>query len=101
LSCCFIVVLPYYPLAQGEADPGAGVFLACVQALKNREQAAEVFRIDTNAIVTDFEYPETAIQCIVLRADMNSRRCIRTLEFDTVADQVLEDLHDLGMVPEH
>ena len=54
-------------LAQGEADPGAGVLLLAVETLEDHEQALEVPGLDADAVVADLEGPEAAVLAIVAR----------------------------------
>src|SRR5690606_23413819 len=42
-------------LADGEADPGAGILPLAVQPLEHHEDALEVLRLDADAVVRDAE----------------------------------------------
>ena len=74
--------------ANGKPDAGAGIFAAGMQALKDKEDALEVLRLDADAIIVYTEMPgvRQVFHCYV-----DLRRAFAA-ELDGVADQVLEQL---------
>ena len=62
------------PLADGQADAGARVMLAGVEALKELEDALEILRLDADALVPDREYPALRLPA---DADMDLGRLAR------------------------
>src|SRR5258708_32453981 len=72
-------------LADGQADAGAGIFLARVQTLKNIEDAVEVFRGDSQPCIAHGENP---LRGLTPRADVNARR-IRAAKLDAIPQTVL------------
>src|ERR1051326_1129662 len=68
-------------LAEGQADAGARIVLAAVQALEDDEDAVEVFLFDADAVVPDGQVPVAAV---ARDAEMNLRR-FAAAELDGVA----------------
>src|ERR1043166_111259 len=81
-------------LAKSEADTGSRVFLASIEPLKDHEYALDVSRVKPDAIIPDTK------EHLVLSgsgANRNFRRSFAAV-FDGIADQVLEELDELGVV---
>src|SRR5438876_10828983 len=73
-------------LADGQADPGAGIILLSVQALEESENALRVAALDANAVVANGEQPVRFFRACF---DVNSRR--RTsIELDGVTQKVFK-----------
>src|ERR1039458_8983579 len=81
-------------LADGEPDASAGKLFGTVQALEEGENALGVLRLDANAVIAHREDPVVAFQD---RGNVYPGR-VRPPEFDAIADQVLEELHQLGRI---
>ena len=82
--------------ADGQADAGAGVFAAGVEALEYDEDAVEGFRVDADAVVLDRESPLVLVwkvECV----DAYVRRGF-AVKFEGVGDEVLEELGEHGRV---
>src|ERR1019366_8906244 len=79
-------------LADGEPDASAGKLFGTVQALEEDENALGVLWLDANAVIAHREDPVVSYPD---RGNVYPGR-VRTLEFDAIADQVLEELHQLG-----
>src|SRR5260221_3708868 len=84
-------------LADGEADTGARVLGLVVQTLEHHEDALEILRLDTDAIVADGEL-EVGFLFDAGDVDPGHRR---RAELERVADQVLEQLRQLRFVGAH
>ena len=84
-------------LADGQADARAGILGPGVQPLEDDEDALEVFGLHADAVVLHREYP---MALVTAHADVDSRRLLAA-EFDGVADEVLEQLRQLGGVRFH
>src|SRR5579884_527116 len=82
--------------ADGQADAGAGVLLLRVQPLEDDEDALQVLRVDADAVVTNPEQPLAAPRRAA-GADVDHRPG-GAAELQRVADQVLEQLHQLRRV---
>ena len=80
--------------ADGEADTGAGVVALVMQALEHLEDPLEVARLDADAIVT---YREMPVRPLAGRADVDAGR-LRAAVLQRIADQVVEQLQELGPV---
>src|SRR6185437_13057062 len=78
--------------ADGKSDTRAG-YRAVVQALEDTENALAFVRLKAAAVVADGEPP---MATLALGGDMNSGRLFLTAILDRVADQILENTHDLG-----
>src|SRR3954447_1194958 len=81
-------------LADGKADARAGVLAHGMQALEQHEDALEVLRLDADAVVGDADAP---LGIFLLRRDVDARRRLAA-ELERIADQVLEELHELHLV---
>ena len=46
------------PAADGQPDPGAGIFVARVEALEDGEDAMEILRLDADAVVANGKDPD-------------------------------------------
>lgn len=82
-------------LAYGQAHARAGVLVACVQPLKNREDPFVVLRIDPDAVILDPQGPAVGL---TFGRDPDVRRTIAA-KLHRVADEVLQqpdDLHPVG-----
>src|ERR1035438_9343213 len=79
----------YNLLADSEPDAGAGKLFGTVQALEQRENAVGVLRLDADAVVPHRKDPVVAFQDC---GNVHPGR-VRALEFDAIANQVLEELH--------
>src|SRR4051794_20490286 len=90
-------VAVHYALADGEADAGALVFLARVEALEDLEDAVRVARLDPDPVVADREAPPGAL---LLRVDLDAR-WLRATELQRVGQEVLEHLSQLRLVGAH
>ena len=78
-------------LAHRQADAGALVALARVQALKDDEDALEEFFLDPDAIVAHGKSPATILPP---GSDVNLRR-LGAMEFQGVGEQILQNLRQL------
>src|SRR6476646_9990293 len=83
--------------ADGQADPGAGIFRLGMEALENDEDALRVLRRNADAVVPDGTMP-VGILARGREGDL-WRRLAAIL--DGVADQVLEELAELHPVARH
>src|ERR1700754_375596 len=81
--------------AECEADPGAGVLAARVQALERAEDARRVLRLEADAVVGDADLGR-AVQGV--RVDAHARGNAVAVELDRVGDQVLQQLTHLRAV---
>src|ERR1035437_9994628 len=79
-------------LADRQADAGARIPSASVQALEDLENAFEILRIDADAVVL---HPEDPAPLLGPGADMDLQGLL-TVELQGVADEVLEELHELS-----
>ena len=68
-----------------------------MKALKDEENTLGILQVNTNAIIT---YQEQPIIPLPFHPDMNTRGSLSP-EFDGVADQILEKLHQLRSIPHH
>src|ERR1041385_5407624 len=82
-------------LADGQADAGAGVLVAAVQALEDLEDAVEVARLDADAVVLDGDAPAARPR---LGRDLDAAGPVAGAELEGVADEVLQQLHELALV---
>src|SRR5439155_2048523 len=87
-------VAPDDLLDDGQADAGAGIRVAGVQALEHLEDALAVARVDADAVVGDLEVPVLALAA---RADLDARGGLAA-ELQRVGDEVLEQLGELHPV---
>jgi hypothetical protein len=71
--------------------PVPGVLAATVQALKDQEDALDILWLDTDAVVP---YPKKPIIPPTFRPNIDEDRFLAT-ELDGVAEQILEELHQL------
>src|SRR5437763_12165784 len=78
----------------GQADAGARVRVARVQALEHLEDALAVARVDADAVVGDREVPRVGLAA---RGDLHQRSRLAA-ELQRVGDQVLEQLRELHPV---
>ena len=79
--------MPLYNFfANGKPDAGAGVFAAGVQALKDKEDALEVLRLNADAVIAHAEMPGIR-KVFNFYVDL---WWILAAELDGVADQILE-----------
>ena len=85
------------PLADGEADAGAGIVLLAVQAAKRLEDPARVRRVHADAVVAHLEAPHVAV-ALGLDADL---RVVAAGELHGVADEVLEHPGEVRAIGEH
>src|SRR5262249_42616405 len=85
-------------LANGQADARAGVLRPGVQALEDEKNPLGMLWGDADAVIADGEDPLPALGP---GADVNARRLSRLAELDGVADEVLEQLGQLGSVRQH
>ncbi len=85
-------------LADGQAYTGTLVIFAGVQALKDDKDALEILGVDANAIVTHGKFP---FLFPILHGNVHPRRFIRLVELKGIADQILEQLHQLGFIRHH
>src|ERR1043166_5258505 len=81
-------------LADRETKSRAGILLARVQTFEQHEDALEMFRRDTDTVVAHREAPIVAVR---LHLDAHHRR-LWPLEFECIADEVLEHLPKLRAV---
>ncbi len=81
-------------LAQAQADAGPVVLVATVQALEHLEDALVLCRIDADAVVGHRQPPPVT----VMRGPEGHHWRSVAMEFQRVADQVLEELHTLQAV---
>src|SRR5208283_1042016 len=77
--------------ADGQPNAGAGILLAGVQALENLENPLGILRLDADAVVAHGKEPAAGL---LLDTDVDFRRALAA-ELESVADQVLKQLHDL------
>src|SRR6185503_2655446 len=83
------------PLADGEADAAARVFVPAVQPLEYGEDPGGVFGLDPDSVVRDREDP---VSLVTGRRYVDSRHGAGGDELDRVRDEVLEQLRELGLV---
>ena len=83
------------PLADGQADAGPGIVAVAVQPLKDHEQLVLVLLLKADAVVGDAEEP---LPLLLPGGNADLRRTVRCAELDGVADQVLKQLGQLGLV---
>jgi hypothetical protein len=69
------------PLADGQADPGAGILGPGVEALEYLEYTLKVLRTDPDPVVAHGKQPHLIL--LLLRGDMNARG-VRPAELDRV-----------------
>jgi len=81
-------------LGDRQTDAGARVLAATVQALKDQEDALDVLRLDTDAVVPQ---PEKPIIPPALPPNIDEDRFIAA-ELDSVAEQILEELYQLRFI---
>ena len=81
--------------ANGEADAGAGVFVGGVEALKDDEDTVGKSRVNADAIVGNGEVPVGVVLC---GGDGDVGGKVGFAEFEGIADEVLEELGELGVV---
>ena len=79
-------------LTDCKTNPGSGVFVSRVQALENLKNSISILLIDTNPVVRNGKDP---VVHILLCLYVNIRDNAGFVEFDCIADQVLEHLGDL------
>src|SRR5207245_1317750 len=80
-----------------QADAGARILLAGVEALEDHENPFKVLWFDPDAVVADTKHPFGRRRLIVaLRRDGDSGRV--AAELGRVADQVLKQLHQLDRI---
>ena len=83
-------------LADRQTESGAGI-LAAPQPLEGLKNAVEVRLVDADAVVVDGKLPAVAV---ARRRHANAGRLLAA-ELDGVAQQVLEELHQLGLISDH
>src|ERR1700691_4886495 len=79
----------------GEADAGARILVALVQALEDQEYALKIFLLDADAVILDQEVPEFFLG---RGGNADEGSFAVAAELERVADHVLEQLVDLGTV---
>ena len=84
-------------MTDGQADAGARVLGAGVEALEDLEDALGVLRLNANAVVLDGKQPLTLA---VPGGDMDARRVLAP-ELDGIGDEVLENQHELRHIGPH
>src|SRR5690348_1215814 len=84
-------------LADRKSDPGAGIFVAVVQALEHEEDALAVLRIEPDAVVGDREEP----RAVVFAGAHVHARTLGAVELERIRDEVLEELRELALVAVH
>ena len=67
----FAAVAFHNPLADGQTDAGAGIFLLGMQALKENEHPLGILRLDADAVVFDGKQPFAAS---LTRGDVDARQ---------------------------
>src|SRR5262245_55704770 len=82
------------PLAQCQADAGAGVLFPGVKALKNDEQSRKLARINPDAVVAHRKEP---LAVTTTRSNLNGRRMV-AMELHRVSDEILEHLRELDAI---
>lgn len=80
------------PLADGQPDSRARIFLACVQPLKHAEHALEVSGRDPDAVIADRDSPFFAF---LLRGNVDLRTAVAAI-LQGIANQVLQQLVELS-----
>src|ERR1051326_1926408 len=78
-----------------QADAGALVNSASVQALEHRENAVGVLFLEADAVVAD---DDVHAAVAVLAADLDARRHALAVELQRVADEVLQELAHLQRI---
>src|SRR5947209_2114816 len=81
--------------ADGQPDARTRVLLAVVQALEDQENALGVLRLDADAVVA---HPKEPVTVLAAGADVDPGRLAVLAELDGVAEQVLEQLQQLGLL---
>src|SRR3954453_13534431 len=84
-------------LADRQAAPRARVLLLGVQPLEDHEDPPRVARVEPDPVIADREHPLLALAS---GGEVDVGRALAP-ELDRVADQVLEELADLGAVAPH
>src|SRR5512146_1730605 len=79
----------------GQAHAAAGIFAARMQALERPEDAVQVLLIEADALICDRNLP-TAVHRRT--AHRHSRRLVRGVELERVAEQVLQQLAELRRI---
>ena len=82
-------------LADGQADPRTGVGVTSVEPLKDNEYLVCEARLDADPVVFDGDDP---VAVPVTGAQTHDGRGIG-VEFDGVADEVLEQRNEKGPIP--
>ena len=75
-----------------DCQPHTGTrYFSSVETLEESKNRFVVLLVNTDAVVADAEDP---VVFIFLSPDLYARRCLRTV-LNCIADEVLENLHDL------
>jgi hypothetical protein len=82
-------------LAQGKADSRSRIFVPGVEALKDLKYSFKIFRCDSDAVVPD---GNDVISSFLLHGYMHAGLDAGLTVLHSIADQVLEQLHELNLV---
>src|SRR5436305_1990602 len=85
-------------LGEGQADPGPGILLPRVKALKDHEHFLPVLRLNADAIVAHDDMTRLLFPS---PRDVNLRLDAGAVKLEGVANEVLQKLHELHPVPEN
>jgi hypothetical protein len=82
------------PLAEGQADTGAGIFRPVMQALKDEKNPLLLFWSNTNAVIPHRKHPITVLQ---FGGNMDLERFVAA-EFGGIAKEILKQLDELNFI---